>query len=184
MKYLWGVKSATRLVWYARHELYHVLIGIVYAWVLREAWGVFDVRQILWSIFGSLLPDVDHLIYFFFYGRADVYSQQVKAILRQGGLAKVSYFLAHQHKKNTNLWSHNIFVISFLFVFAYVSSLYDWRLGLILFGAMILHYLFDITEDLVLLRALNPNWKRWGRARISRRSGRDLDADAYDRHSD
>ena len=170
MKYLNPFRSSIRVVWYSRHELYHVLIGIVYAWFLREAWGVFQWHQVLWSIFGSLLPDVDHLIFFFFYGRNDAYSLKAKSLLKHGGLSQLIPFLAREHKHNTNLWSHNVFVISFLFVSAYASSLYDWKLGLVLFGAMILHYLFDITEDLILLRALNPNWKRWGRRGLKLRS--------------
>src|SRR3989338_7158222 len=143
MKYLNPFRSSIRVVWYSRHELYHVLIGIVYAWFLREAWGVFQWHQVLWSIFGSLLPDVDHLIFFFFYGRNDAYSLKAKSLLKHGGLSQLIPFLAREHKHNTNLWSHNVFVISFL---------------------------FDITEDLILLRALNPNWKRWGRRGLKLRS--------------
>ncbi len=48
-----------------------------------------------------------------------------------------------------------------------LSSRIDWEVGVILFGAMILHYLFDIFDDFVQLGAVNTNWKRWGRKKSS-----------------
>lgn len=165
MRYVRPLKSLSRLVWYARHEFTHVLIGLVYAWFLREIWGEFNLRQILWSVFGSLLPDVDHFIYIFFYGRRDVYSLQVKQFLREGNLATLFSFLSRGHKENTNLWSHNVYIISFLLTAVFFSSRLDWQVGTILFGAMVLHFVFDIVDDLLILHSLNPNWKRWGRGR-------------------
>ena len=35
--------------------------------------------------------------------------------------------------------------------------------SVILFGAMIIHYIFDIADDLLSLGYINSNWKRWGR---------------------
>ena len=49
-----------------------------------------------------------------------------------------------------------------LFGLATGSLLVDWNASVILFGAMLLHYLFDIGDDIVTLGQINPNWKRWG----------------------
>lgn len=165
MGYVGHVKTASRFVWYSKHEFSHLLIGLVYAWFLREIWSEFSLRQILWSVFGSLLPDVDHLIFFFFYGRKDPYSIEVKRFLRQGNLSRLFSFIAVGHKRNTSLWSHNVYIISFLLFCVFLSSLIDWKLGIILFGSMILHFIFDIVDDLLILGAPNPNWKRWGRGK-------------------
>ncbi len=153
------------MVWYSKHEFTHVLIGLVYAWYLREIWGEFSVRQIYWSVFGSLLPDVDHLIFFFFYGRSDPYSLQVKKFLHEGNFGRLISFVSLSHKKNTNLWSHNVYIVTVLFLGALFSFQFDWKVGIILFGSMFLHFVFDIVDDILLLGGLNPNWKRWGRNR-------------------
>lgn len=163
MRYIWPVKTVSRLIWYSKHESTHVLVGLVYAWFLRESWGSFSTSQIFWAALGSLLPDLDHLIYFFFYGRSDAYSLQVKQFLRQGQLVNLFRFVAKGHKYNTDLWSHNVYIVSLLFLGVSASSLFDWQLGMILFGSMVLHLLFDIVDDLIFLGYLNTNWRRWGR---------------------
>lgn len=156
-------KSAKKIVSSLKHEFIHVLIGVAYAWSLREVWGQFEVRQIVWAVFGSLLPDVDHFIFFFFYGRNDPYSLGVKKFLRERNLAQLSSFMLTGHKQNTNLWSHNLYTTLILVSLAFLSSLLDWKLGVVLFGSMFLHFVFDILDDLLVLHSLNPNWKRWGR---------------------
>ena len=162
MRYLWTVRTAARLVFMSKHELTHVLLGLVYAWFLREWWGEFSVRQIWWAVFASLLPDVDHLIFFFFYGRNDPYSRQVKKLLRDGQVSSLFSYVMKGHKHNTNLWSHNIYIVFILLFVSFLSYQFDWKLGLVLFGAMALHFIFDIVDDFLILHGLNPNWRRWG----------------------
>ena len=55
--------------------------------------------------------------------------------------------------------------MTILFGLATGSMFVDWNAGVILFGAMLLHYLFDIADDIVTLGQINPNWKRWGKPR-------------------
>ena len=174
MKYLWPLTTVTKVFWYSKHEFTHILIGLVYAWFLRELWGQFSPRQIFWSVFGSLVPDFDHLIYFFFYGRTDPYSIQVKKFLREGNISSLIYFVSTGHKNNTNLWSHNIYIVLLLMLGALVSFQFDWKVGIILFGSMIFHFVFDVVEDLIILGTVNPNWRRWGRG-SSHRKHQDTD---------
>ena len=58
---------------------------------------------------------------------------------------------------------HNIYVVIILALMAVIASFVDWQVGVVLFGAMVSHYLFDIADDVVQLGGMNPNWKRWGR---------------------
>jgi hypothetical protein len=74
-------------------------------------------------------------------------------------------YMEKGHKYNTNLSFHNYYITAALFVICALSYFYDWRTGVILFGAMITHFAFDITEDVLLLGRVNPNWKRWGNGR-------------------
>ncbi|MEK7533360.1 MAG: hypothetical protein AAB542_02895 [Patescibacteria group bacterium] len=157
------VKGLGYMLWQARHMAYHVMLGLLWAWFLRERWGVFNLTWIVTAAVGSLLPDVDHIYYFFGYGRRDSYTQQMFGLIRRNEWSRLFHFIATNHKNNTNLSYHNIYVVILLALFAGAASLVDWQTGVVLFGAMVLHYLFDIADDIVQLGGINSNWKRWGR---------------------
>lgn len=153
------------IVWHARHEFYHLLLGLLWAWFLRERWNEFNQRWIFLSLFGSLLPDADHLLYFATWGKGEAYGKQARTFLRTKQWRKLTIFLQSGHKNQTNLASHNYYFMILLFAVAILSSFFEWRTGVILFGAMLIHYIFDIFDDVFMLGAVNPNWRRWGRAK-------------------
>lgn len=159
------IKGIGFIVWHARHEFYHVLLGLAWAWFLRERWQEFNPRYVWWSIFASLLPDADHLLYFILYGKRDWYSKTVRSFLQSGEWRNLVVFLEHGHKNQTDLASHNFYVMAILFGSALLSSFVEWQLGVILFGAMFIHYVFDIVDDLFMMGHINANWKRWGRTK-------------------
>lgn len=151
------------ILWQTRHEFYHVLLGLVWAWCLRELWQEFSIRWVMWAIVGSLVPDIDHILYFTTYGKTDRYTRQIRGFLRNRQWRVLWKFIATGHKYQTNLATHNVYFMLFLFVLSLSSLFYDWRTGLVLFGAMLIHYLFDILDDMLILGYVNPNWKRWGK---------------------
>lgn len=153
------------IVWQSRHMVYHIMIGLLWAWFLRELWGEFNSKWIWTAVIGSVLPDSEHIIYFLGYGRKDAYAKEVIALMKNHHWRKLFQFIAVGHKHNTSLAYHNIFTVFGLAVFSYICALVDWQVGVVLFGAMVSHYLFDIADDLFQLGHLNPNWKRWGRPR-------------------
>lgn len=159
------IKGVGFILWHTRHEFYHILLGLVWAWFLRELWNQFNLRWIWLSVFASLAPDLDHLVYFATYGRRDWYAREIRKFLRARQWRMLWLSLENGHKRNTNLALHNFYFMAFLFLSAFVSSLYEWQTGIILFGAMLLHYLFDLIDDYVVLGSINANWKRWGRGR-------------------
>lgn len=156
------------IIWHARHEFYHLLLGLVWAWFLREQWAEFNTRWIWLAIFGSLVPDADHILYFFTYGKSNPYSQLAKEFLKAREWRILTTFIENGHKSQTQLLSHNFYFMAVLFTLALASSLYEWRSGIILFGAMLIHYSFDIFDDLMILGNLNPNWKRLGKGKINK----------------
>lgn len=160
-----SLKGLGFILWHARHMAYHVMLGLLWAWFLREQWGQFNPKWIWTAVVGSLLPDADHLNYFMTYGRRESYTQEIWQLLKTRQWRKLVIFIANGHKYNTNLSYHNIYFAGVLLAGALVSSLFDWEVGVILFGAMVFHYLFDIADDIVQLGSINPNWKRWGRRR-------------------
>lgn len=157
------VKGLGFVLWQTRHMAYHVMLGLLWAWFLRERWGEFNPKWVWTAVVGSVLPDVDHLNYFFGYGRRDSYTQQIFSYLRNHEWRSLFHFMSTGHKYNTSLSYHNIYVMALLAVFAACASLIDWQVGVVLFGAMVSHYLFDMADDIVQLGGINPNWKRWGR---------------------
>lgn len=160
------MKSVGYILWHARHMIYHVLIGLVWAWFLRERWGQFNPVWIWTAIAGSILPDIDHLLYFFGYGKNDQYNKQIAGFMKRRQWRSLTVFIEHGHKHNTNLSFHNMYITGIFFFGSLLASLFDWQLGVVLFGAICSHYLFDMFDDLVQMRTLNPNWKRWGRGRV------------------
>ncbi len=158
------VKGVGFILWHARHMIYHVLIGLVWAWFLRERWGEFNSVWIWAAVVGSVLPDVDHFFYFFGYGKNDQYNKQIRDFVKSRQWRSLTIFLEQGHKHNTNLSFHNIYITGLFLAGSLLSSLVDWEVGVIVFGAIVSHYLFDMFDDLVQLGSLNSNWKRWGRA--------------------
>lgn len=159
------IKGAGYILWQSRHMVYHVMIGLLWAWFLRERWGEFNPTWIWTAIIGSLLPDVDHLNYFFRYGRNDTYTRQILSHITNRQWRMLFYLLATGHKFNTSLSYHNIYMVAAFMALVVVASRIDWQVGVVLFGAMIGHYLFDLFDDIVQLGGINPNWKRWGSGR-------------------
>ena len=157
------VKGLGFILWQARHMAYHVMLGLLWAWYLRERWGEFNPVWILTSVVGSVLPDADHINYFLGYGRKDTYTQQIFGYIGRHEWRNLFRFISTGHKNNTSLMYHNIYVVIILALLAVIASFVDWQVGVVLFGAMVSHYLFDIADDIVQLGGMNPNWKRWGR---------------------
>jgi hypothetical protein len=158
-------RGAAFILWHSRHEFYHILIGLVWAWVLRELWGTFSWRYIFASVIASLLPDLEHLFYFFSYGKKMSYREEVVSLFKSRSWRMLVMSLATGHKFNTNLSYHNLYFMSMLLAISIGSFLIEWQIGVIFFGAMVLHYIFDIYDDMVTLGYLNSNWKRWGRGK-------------------
>jgi hypothetical protein len=161
------------IVWHAKHELIHVLLGLMWAWMLREMWGEFRMIWVLVAALGSLLPDVDHLLYFFTYGRRDPYTQTVITFFKNKQWRVLITFIEKGHKHNTSLAFHNYYVTVLLAIGCWISLISEWRFTAVLLGAMVSHFVFDIAEDILLLHHVNPNWKRWGRPLAQKRHMRD-----------
>ncbi len=156
------IKGLGYIFWHARHMLYHALLGLVWAWFLREMWGEFSWCHLFLALFGSFLPDIEHLIYFFFNGRRDEYSKQVKEFLKAKEWRVLTSFIEQGHKYNTNLSYHNVYFVVFLLVLMILCFVVNWDAWIVMLGAMVIHYLFDIFDDYRTLGYLNDNWKRWG----------------------
>ncbi len=168
-KSLARIKGLGFIIWHARHQAVHLSFGLIWAWLLREAWHQFNPTWIFVSILGSEIPDTDTLFYLFLYGRKEPIAKQMKEFLRHHEWRAAAVFYSKEHKHNTSLMYHNYYFIILLFILAAVSTAINWQIGIIFFGAMIIHYIIDITDDLIVLGRVNPNWKRWGRPKKNKK---------------
>lgn len=150
------VKELGFVVWHGRHMVYHVLLGLVWGWYVGAQW-------IFVSVLGSLLPDLDHFLYFFTYGKGDSYTKTAATFFKNRQWRQLTTFLAREHKHNTSLTFHNYYTVAVCVGITLFASIFGFRISVVFFGAMTSHFLFDIAEDIVLLGRVNPNWKRWGR---------------------
>ena len=66
-------------------------------------------------------------------------------------------------QNNTDLVTHNYYVIVGLLISALLLAYFDMKNGVVLFGAMVVHYVFDILDDILMLGHVNPNWRRFGK---------------------
>ncbi len=159
------IKGLGFVTWHAKHEVFHVVLGVSLAWALQEIWGEFHVKWVIVAVVGSLLPDADHILYFLTYGRKDLYTKEIVSMFKKHSWRSLAVFLEQGHKQNTNLSYHNYYFVVFLVILAVASYFYDWRTSVVFLGSMLTHYVFDIIDDILMLGYVNPNWKRWGNRR-------------------
>lgn len=162
------IKGLGFILWQARHMAYHVMLGLLWVWFLREMWGEFRIQWLIIGALGSVLPDIDHIHYFLSYGRQDSYTREIFGFIQRHQWRMLFQFIATGHKNNTSLTFHNIYIVALFMIGTALAYFVDWQIGVILFGAMVSHYVFDMADDVVQLGGFNPNWKRWGRPKKKR----------------
>ncbi len=157
---IWGIGY---LFWHARHMVYHLLLGAVWMWVVQDQTAIFSPSLLFVSLLGSIFPDVEHLLFFFTYGKRDAYTAWVKTYVKHRDWRVLIRFLEKGHKYNTKLRFHNIYIVGILIGAAALFFRVHFYGGFIFTGAMLIHYCFDIMDDLATLGKLNKNWYRWGK---------------------
>ncbi len=156
------IDDSLYIVYQCRHMLYHILVGILWTLFLQLVWGDSAGMYILLGAVGAVLPDLEHLYYFFGYGRHDGYVMKIFSLFKHRDWRELTKFIAIGHKYNTSLIFHNIYTtLLFIGITAY-SADRGWLYAAALFGAMASHYVFDIVDDMLTLGKLNENWYRWG----------------------
>lgn len=171
-------RSTFIFFWNSAHEIMHLFLGFLfYYFIVGYFFPDFknDKGLLFLALFGSLLPDVDHFFYLFFYGRKKTYTILLKNVLREDGWRAMVKFFRKNHKEQTGLISHNLLTIITLGILTYFS-LTDSRVRTFtLLGAMMTHFLMDIADDWIYLGGLNPNWYlRFGRDAKPRKNRKEL----------
>ncbi len=178
MKRTFGkIRGVGYLFWHARHMFYHLLLGFLWMWVVQDVTGIYSTALLFLSLFGSVFPDFEHLLFFVTYGKKDEYTTWVKSYMKNGDWRVLIRFIEKGHKYNTKLRFHNIYFVLLLIILTVGLFKLQVFSGFIFTGAMIFHYVFDIFDDLASLGKINKNWYRWGKTtkKISPTIWKDLD---------
>lgn len=111
------------------------------------------------GIIGTILPDLDHLIYVFFLSPQDLTSQRVNFLIKKKEVRRVVSLLYETRAERKNLVFHTfLFQIIFFALTIYImsSSASLWARGTVL--ALSLHLVVDQLADFLDLGSL----KNWG----------------------
>ena len=156
------VKNNMRTKYIALSEKYHgqmhLFFGIL-AWALSVAlFEQADLGLLIAALVGAYLPDIDHLLFMFWYGKDTDYSKGVKKTLFDKGFFECIDHVKKHHKGNTAIKSHNLIVVSLCVFLAW----WGWRIQSPLLATLFLscsgHFIYDILEDLLFFGRLNKNW--------------------------
>jgi hypothetical protein len=146
-----------------RHGTFHFIFGILAFgtgyYTRQEFYTNHNLLILLAVLLGSFIPDIDHLLYQFGYGRKKDYAKICRNFLNKRDLKGYINFVKQNHKHNTKIYSHNLgsFVIALFLSSYFVHTLHNIFYSMF-FLAWAFHYLYDILEDLLFFKRLNKNW--------------------------
>jgi hypothetical protein len=148
----WAIKLEYSEITAVRKELLrHFLAAFVFITLVLLAKGWFELTYLtifLGGVVGTLLPDLDHLIYVFFLAPQELSSQRVGSMVAKRNFWEAVNFLAETRMERKELIFHTIF-FQLLFIvvtfFVITSSGSVFGRGLVL--AFSLHFLVDQLVD-------------------------------------
>ena len=139
------------------HYVIHLLIGIAIFYFLKDETTNHD-QLLFWCMIGSLIPDIDHLFFYFIYGRKTEYASIVKSYLRKKEIRNFMKFCSLNHKKQTHLYSHNILTPAFALMLSPFFINHGAVAASGFFMSIGFHFIFDIFEDVFVYGIFNRNW--------------------------
>jgi len=143
----------------AYHVIIHILFGVLCALVVSKHFENENLFLLILSGFlGNTLPDVDHIIYYFTYGRDSEYSQIIKLFIKERHFREIKNFLRDNHKFLTGLYSHTLLspILSTFLTYFFFNRNHIYIATFFL--SVTVHFFYDIFEDLLFFKKLNPNW--------------------------
>ena len=142
------------------HMLIHIFLGVFCG---VSMWHVFPGSPLLKLMaigaIGGILPDFDHILFIFLYGRKSEFAKIVKGFLKKHKIRNAITFIKVNHKYNTAVYSHNMVSVLLAFsLFYYLYTVKDNASMSAFFLSWFVHYTFDIFEDVLFFKKVNPNW--------------------------
>ncbi len=141
------------------HHIIHWLVGVFVGVTVYHLIPDLSFTKVLFSAsLGAILPDLDHFVFFYLYGRQTDYARLARKYISNGQLKKFIKFAKTNHKKNFSVYSHNIFtIIALLLISLSLKSTEHFYITVFLLSCAF-HYTLDIVEDIFYFGKINPNW--------------------------
>ncbi|OGC46151.1 hypothetical protein A2V49_01820 [candidate division WWE3 bacterium RBG_19FT_COMBO_34_6] len=142
------------------HMHVHALLGLLTSLIIYKIYEGSDFSNLMiLGVAANILPDIDHLFFIFIYGSKTDYSKVIKKYLRKHQLKTLVTFIKQNHKLNTSVYSHNIATVLLVCIgYMYFGYSKDNPYFSTFFLSWMIHYLYDIFEDLMFFGKLNRNW--------------------------
>jgi len=144
------------------HILIHVVIGVTLGLVFVKFQDVnLSARFLILMAIAPLIPDLEHFVFFFTYGRKSNYTQNLLRQLKVDGIVKGFWvYCAKNHKNQNSLYLHDGLIPVLFLIIGLVLLDKDKTYQSALIFSLAFHYIYDIFEDYLMLGGLNNNWKR------------------------
>jgi hypothetical protein len=151
-------KSSAAFVWHAKHVITHLIIGVGWFFLLEHFYPDLPANYFYVALIASILPDLEHIYFLLVKKPTSGYTKEIMGLMKQGRIVELFRFVEKKHKYETFLPFHHI-ITPLIALIGCAIAIHIDRFGTAVFcGAFTLHYVFDIVEDVILLRKLNPNW--------------------------
>lgn len=138
--------------WFA----FFVFVALVKRYFVLSDWGFW-----IGGIFGTILPDIDHIIYFYFVSPIDLTSQRFDFMVQKKQFGRMAQLLYDTRTERKGLIFHTFFfqIIFYILTFWMMSSSGSlFGKGMVL--AFALHLSIDQLMDLTEIGNLG-NWKKY-----------------------
>jgi len=144
------------------HMLIHLVIGVSIGLLFVKFQDVgLSITFLFLMGMASLIPDLEHFVFFFTYGRKSTYTKDLLKQLKLDGIVRGFWgYCSRNHKKQNALYLHDgLTPVIFLMIgFLLLDKSKNYQAALIF--SLAFHYIYDIFEDFLMMGSLNPNWKR------------------------
>lgn len=126
-----------------KHFLYAFLLTILIV-VVNRLFSLTYWPVLVGVVLGTLLPDVDHLIYSFFLRPQDLSSQRVESLARQGQIGRMTEIMYQTKGERVGLIFHSVL---FQLVFGVLAFLVVTSSGSVFGGGLVLAVLLHLLID-------------------------------------
>lgn len=144
-----------------RHTLLHLLFGLLFYFVFVQITHDYSLQYFFWILIGSYLIDLDHIAHHYVYCREHYTAIQFRRTKKEKGLVKAIHESGLSHKDRDRLLFHNMYFFCVMALVFFVSAVLQLLILTAATGAIVMHMLFDIIDDLAVLGHLDHwVWKK------------------------
>lgn len=141
-----------------RHYSQHLLFAVVGFFLVVNIFDlpISDSNILLFFLF-TYLPDVDSPLTLYFHKKWFPFVSEIIDELKKFRLEKVALLMTKHHKQVNRSFFHNVIGLLVVVGIFILSIKSHHELGLIVFGSILTHFIFDILDDLKQLGHIR-NW--------------------------